>query len=102
MKQAGQRRTLGYFAERKFGDPAVLETLGRYGFRPGNYGKVIVTWGWDPDVLEAANSKDLKLWDFRKVLQEIARATGTTRTYFTDDTLRTLQLMAMATTSTWR
>jgi hypothetical protein len=44
--QAGQRRTLGHFAVRKFGAPGVLEKLKQFGFKPGNYTKIIVTLGW--------------------------------------------------------
>ncbi len=45
-KQAGQRRTLGYFRDRKFGSPEVLAELEKYGFKEGNYSKIIATWGW--------------------------------------------------------
>ena len=63
---------------------------------PGNYAKIIVTWKWDADVPEAARMVGIELWDFRSILKEIAKATATDRTYFTDDTMRTLQLMARA------
>jgi len=46
-------------------------------------------------VQEAAKSQDVELWDFRGLLLEIAESAGSQRTHFTDDTLRTLQLMAM-------
>ena len=95
--QAGQRRTLGYFTERKFGSPEVTETLKDYGFLPGNYTKVIVSWGWTDDVPAAAKRAGVELWDFQEILQEIADHCRTRRTYFTDDTMRTLQLMAKAT-----
>ncbi|MDR7584896.1 MAG: hypothetical protein QN158_04810 [Armatimonadota bacterium] len=41
----------------------------------------------------------MKLWDFQDILNEIAQKSRVDRTYFTDDTMRTLQLMAMATKS---
>lgn len=97
VKQAGQRRTLGYFAERKFGDPGVVEKLKSFGFVPGNYSKVIVSWGWDDDVPAAAKQAGVELWDFKEILKKIAAQCRSDRTYFTDDTMRTLQLMAMAT-----
>ncbi len=95
VKQASQRRTLGYFAQRKFSDPGVIEKLGTFGFLPGNYQKVIVSWGWTRDVPDAAAKAGVELWDFRDILTEIAKS-GSHSTYFTDDTMRTLQLMAMA------
>lgn len=97
VQQAGQRRTLGYFTERKFGSADVLDTLRGYGFLPGNYTKVIVSWGWTDDVPAAAKSAGVELWDFQGILQDIADHCSSDRTYFTDDTMRTLQLMAKVT-----
>ena len=96
VKQAGQRRTLGYFVERKFGDPNVVRTLQQFGFVPGRYEKVIVTWGWEADVPALAERAGVTLWDFREILREIATAFQERRTYFTDDTLRILHLFALA------
>src|SRR3989442_202805 len=45
VKAAGQRRTIGYFIHRKFEVPDVIDELRKYGFTPGNYQRVIVTWG---------------------------------------------------------
>jgi len=99
MKQAGQRRTLGYFTQRKFVDPGVVEKLKTFGFIPREYTKVIVTWGWEENVPAAAARAGVKLWDFKHILKEIAQKSESDRTYFTDDTMRTLQLMAKATRS---
>lgn len=96
LQQAGQRRTLGYFTERKFGSSEVLNTLNEYGFQKDNYKKIIVTWGWAEGVPEAAKKAGVQLWSFQDLLIDISKAYKTSRTYFTDDTMRTLQLMAMA------
>jgi hypothetical protein len=96
VKQAGQRRTLGYFVERKFGLPQVREELLKYGFVDGNYTKVVVTWGATSDAAQQAAEHDVQLWDFRDLLQEIADAHKQRKTYFTDDTARTIQLFALA------
>lgn len=99
VKQASQRRTLGYFTQRKFTGPGVAEKLKAFNFKPGNYTKVIVSWGWEEDVPAMATQAGIELWDFRSILREIALKSQADRTYFTDDTMRTLQLMAMATKS---
>ena len=96
VKAAGQRRTIGYFSERKFGAKPVLDTLNKYGFCKGNYCKIIVSWDWDEGADREANRRNIQLWDFREILTEIADAFHKERTYFTDDTLRTLQLFARA------
>ena len=45
----------------------------------------------------AAEQAGVELWDFKDILKKIAAQCRSDRTYFTDDTMRTLQLMAMAT-----
>ena|ERR1700722_8819417 len=44
-----QRRTIGFFIERKFGVPQVKKKLAGYGFIEGQYKNVIVTWAWTKD-----------------------------------------------------
>ena len=68
----------------------------KYGFVGGNYSRVIVTWGWQPDVKALADRENIQLWDFRQIVQAIADACREHKTYFTDDTARTIQLFAMA------
>jgi hypothetical protein len=97
LGKSGQRRTLGYFTERKFGLPEVLSTLERYGFKPGNYTRVIVTWGWEDNVDAIAKQKGVVLWDFREIINEIAAMCRGSKGYFVDDTLRTIQLFEKST-----
>lgn len=97
VHQAGQRRTLGYFAERKFSAPGIVTALAEYGFAQGNYQKIIVSWDCDSAVEAEAEAQGIKVWNFQGLLKEIAKEFKGKRTYFTDDTLRTLQLYAMAT-----
>lgn len=94
VKAAGQRRTVGYFIERKFGADGVIRTLGEYGFKNGNYSKVIVSWGWTSEAKAKAEAENILLWDFRSILKEIAEKFKDKRLYFTDDTLRTLHLFS--------
>jgi hypothetical protein len=85
---------MGYFIDRKFNKPEVLAELEKYGFAGRNYTKVIVTWGWRDEAKQRADVEGMLLWDFRDLLQEIATASRGRRTYFTDDTARTIQLFA--------
>jgi hypothetical protein len=96
VQQAGQRRTIGFYIERKFDKAQVLAELKKYGFVPGNYQRIIVTWGATDDAQIVAEKCGIQLWDFRDLLQEIAAAYRDHKTYFTDDTARTIQLYAMA------
>lgn len=95
-QQPAQRRTLGYFLERKFSAPEIVDELKQYGFAAGWYKRVIVTWGWTEDAGGEAAAHDVELWDFRTIVREIAHSSGSRDMYFTDDTIRTLQLYAKA------
>ena len=92
LEQAGQRRTIGYFIQRKFGPAEVLSQLKKYGFQKGDYDRVIVTWGWTDDAEKEAEHEGIILWDFRNILKAIAENCRGQKTYFIDDTLRTIQL----------
>ena len=96
VQQPAQRRTLGYFLERKFAQPEILETLKTYGFEGSNYVKVIVSWGWRPEVEAEAEKHGIMLWDFGDLMKQIADELQKKNSYFTDDTLRTLHLYARA------
>ncbi len=93
---AAQRRTLGYFVQKKFSSIEVIQTLREYGFKRGNYKKVIVTWGWKGEAKLNADKLGIELWDFRQLIAEIASTIEPNKTYFTDDTLRTLHLYVKA------
>jgi hypothetical protein len=75
---------MGYFIDRKFNKPEVLAELEKYGF----------AGGWRDEAKQRADVEGILLWDFRDLLQEIATANRGRRTYFTDDTARTIQLFA--------
>ncbi len=92
LEQAGQRRTVGYFVQRKFGPEEVVHQLERYGFKRGGYTRVIVTWGWTDEAEAEARREGVILWDFRDILKAIADNCRGQKTYFADDTLRTIQL----------
>jgi hypothetical protein len=96
VRKAEQRRTLGYFMKRKFEDPHVLRKIKEYGFVPGNYQKIIVSWGFKEDVHDAALNAGINLWDLEEKLEEIAILFKKNKAHFVDDTMRTLQLMAIA------
>jgi hypothetical protein len=96
VQQPTQRRTLGFFVAKKFGDAGVLGTLAKYGFKPGNYTRVIATYGWTPDAKQAADDQGIILWDFRKIMGEMKAALEGEKAYLTDDTMRTLHLFVHA------
>lgn len=93
---AGQRRTISYFAERKFARQEIVRTLSNYGFHDGEYSKVIVSWGWTAGAAAQAAERGIELWDFRDILREMVNQIQNSRQYFTDDTLRTLHLFGLA------
>ena len=96
VQQATQRRTIGYFIKRKFGSDHITRKLADYGFKKGRYKKIIVTWDWTQSAKAVADDKGIELWSFKDIVQEIAGTIGEKRSYFVDDTLRTIGLFALA------
>lgn len=94
-KAARARRTLGFFLKQKFDAPGVKAALANY-CRDASYRKIIVIWEWGQGVKEAAAAHGVELWDFRDLMREIAELGRHQRTYFGDDTLRTLTLFIKA------
>src|ERR1700684_1698943 len=68
------RRTVGYFINQKFKPPAVIQKLSEYGFVDKNYTKVIATWDATEEAKAAAVGADIELWNFREMMQDIARS----------------------------
>lgn len=96
LLKAGQRRTIGFFVEKKFGAPGVVSRLKDFGFKPGQYHRVIATWSWNDQVAVRAAQEGVELWDFREIIGDIANAIEGSRQYFADDTLRTINLFMHA------
>jgi hypothetical protein len=92
LKDPAMRRTLGFFVKRKFGPQEVVNRLSKLGFTKGRYHKVIVTWKWTPEVEAKAKRAKIQLWDFPTIMKKIADTFRSDKGYFTDDTVRTIQL----------
>jgi len=74
----------------------VLPELEKHCFKKSNYTKVIETWSWTAEAKEEADLEGIILWDFRDILKGIAESCRGKETYFTDGTLRTIQLFQKA------
>ncbi|MBM3501595.1 MAG: hypothetical protein FJX74_23320 [Armatimonadetes bacterium] len=96
VKQPGARRTVGFFASRKFDDADVVAKLAEYGFASGGYRKAIVTWGWQKGVQERAHEFGIELLDFRQLILDLVDYLKDQTAHFGDDTIRTLHLYARA------
>jgi hypothetical protein len=97
VQKPKMRRTLGYFIQHKFGSRAVIKKLAEYGFKgEDSHTKIVVTWDWTPDAKSAADAAGIRLWDFREIMRQISQSLSNKRSYFTDDTLRTIHLFARA------
>ena len=90
---ASERVKIGYFVYSKFNDNNVTSTLKDYGFSGNNYEKVIVAWDWDPTVEPIAAKNGIKLLRFKEILKEMMEVFGKNESYFSDDTVRLLQLL---------
>jgi len=91
-----QRRTFGFFLQRKLDHPAVVDTLKSYGFEEGKYGRIIVSWDWTPGAAEQAERASVQLWRFGDLMSAIVSMGRSASGYFADDTLRTLHLYCLS------
>jgi hypothetical protein len=96
VHQASQRRTVGFFKVRKFEAQTAIDRLKQMGFERGKYARIIVTWGWEEEAATMAADAGIELWDFRDIIREMAETIKGSHQYFTDDTLRTLNLFIHA------
>ena len=96
VKAPSQRRTIGFFVEQKFGAVGVVQTVATYGFVPGNYHKIVVTWGCETAARETATKNGIDVWEFPDLLDEIVALAGKGKHYVMDDTVRTLQMLVYA------
>lgn len=96
VKGPSMRRTLGFFDQVKFDAPDVRSKLTEYGFTAGSYRKVIVTWDCDHDVRAAAEKAGIEIVEFPALLEQLKGSIGDRETYIMDDTIRALQLFAVA------
>lgn len=94
-KKAAERRKVDFFEKKKFNDSNILSVLNEYGFS-GNYKKVIVTLDWTPEAQLKAIQYNIELWNFNGMLFEIMTFLDDKTSYFSDDTLRTVQLVHKA------
>ena len=95
---ASERVKIGYFVHSKFNDANVISSLRDYGFSGNNYEKVIVAWDWDTSVEPIAAQNGIKLLRFREILEEMMEVFGKNESYFSDDTVRLLQLLKKSST----
>ncbi len=84
---------IGYFVESKFNDTNVISILKDYGFSGNNYEKIIVAWDWDPTVEPIATENGIKPIRFKEILKEMMDVFGKSESYFSDGTVRLLQLL---------
>jgi hypothetical protein len=97
VKAASARRTFGFYLQHKFDCDAVAEKLASFGCDKATTKRIIVTWDATPEALTAADDMGVEVWLFPALMQEIATKAREGKSYFSDDTLRTLTLFARST-----
>jgi hypothetical protein len=96
VKAPSQRRTIGFFVKQKFGADGVVQTLHTYGFDPGNYHKIVVTWDCELAARGTAKENGIEVWEFPDLVDEIVAMASHGLKYVMDDTIRTLQMLVYA------
>jgi len=84
--------SVDYFVEKKFNDPRLKEKIKEFGFSGENYKKIIVCWQVkDDEVKRYAKKKGIEIWELKEKMKKLRKKLG--ETYYSDDILRTLQLV---------
>lgn len=71
----------------------MLSTLANYGFSGDNYKKIIVTWDWTDGAEQVAIKNGITSTRLKDILQKIQDTFGKSKSYYSDDTVRLLQLL---------
>ena len=91
---ASERVKIGYFSEEKFRHSDVISTLKEYGFEEGNYQKILLVWDWGEGVdITAKHEYHICLLKFSQIINKIQERFGNDTSYYSDDTVRLLQLL---------
>ena len=77
----------------KFTNQATVKTLQAYGLQEGHYQKVILHWGADDGAREAAQEHSIQIWLLPSILRELAEFAAHETAAWTNDIVRTLQLL---------
>ena len=93
MKMAWRHKnSVDYFIKHKFDDSRTQERLKDFGFKKGNYQKIVVCWQVkDKEVIEYAKKHGIEIWLLKEKMKDFMQDIG--ESYYNDDILRTLQLV---------
>ena len=95
VNQATARTKLGYFENKKFGSPEIINELSDvYGFEANSYRKIIVVWSAEETAIRTAKEHGIDIWLLPELIQEIESHFREESGYYRDDTIRTLHLAA--------
>lgn len=92
QKTATQRRTAGFFIEKKFFSAEVLETLKQIGCKTQNLKRILVSWEFDNEAQRVLEDKDIECLTIEKIFQELAEHLAQETCDIDSEILRTLQL----------
>jgi hypothetical protein len=93
--EAKRRRTMKFFIEDKFDKSTVLEKLNELGFKKGEYNRIIVTMHSEKsEKMEKLLKKhNIQIWEMKDIIDEMNEKLDSK--YYSDDILRTLQLIKL-------
>lgn len=92
QKMASQRRTAGFFIEKKFFSPEVLATLKQIGCKTQNLKRILVSWEFDNAAQRVLEDKGIECLTMKKIFQELADYLAQETCDIDSEILRTIQL----------
>ncbi len=92
QEKAGQRRTAGFFINRKFFSNDVIDTLKLNGCDVSNVKRVLVAWEFEDKAKEVLEDKNIECLTMKRIFQELADFLAQETSDIDSEILRTLQL----------
>ncbi len=96
QKKAGQRRTAGFFIEKKFFTKEVESILKKAGCMLDALQRVVVAWEFDEDAKKVLEGKGIECLTMKQIFQELASQLAEETCDIDSDILRTIQLFVRA------
>ncbi len=96
QKKAGQRRTAGFFIQKKFFTKEVESILKKEGCTLDTLQRVVVAWEFDKDAKKVLEEKGIECLTIKQIFQELASRLAEETCDIDSDILRTIQLFVRA------
>ena len=92
-KAAGARNKIGFYVEKKFAGFRMVELFKQIGIDYAKVQKIIVAWDAQPEAVQEAEQHSIGVWLMPDLIREMLASVKRSKAYYSDDTMRTIQIV---------